>query len=213
MSSGFPPGKRHSWVCDLKHICEEGLVPPDSTAVEWVNGCMVERRIWTALRDISLCCSLCATGKCCPTSLRWSTWMEMVCSVWRSTISLSWGPVERNVTRMPGLSAKVIILIITLRSQILGKVVMKWNVRRGLICGVHYLFCRACRELWYEKEPADTAGLHGAEPDGGHRERWRPCWPVGHPGSHGLQPNAGASRCKLTHLLSLKNLYLYHDVI
>lgn len=34
----------------------------------------------------------------------------MVCSAWRSTISLSSGPAERSVTRMPGPSAKVKIM-------------------------------------------------------------------------------------------------------
>lgn len=70
-----------------------------------------------------------------------------------------------------------------------------------------HLFCCFCwesRKLWYEEESADTPGLHGAEPDGGHREGRRPCWPVDQPGSYGLQPNTGTSTC-LCHPLVFTN--------
>lgn len=65
------------------------------------------------------------------------------------------------------------------------------------LCRTH-LFCCFCwesRKLWYEEESAYTTGLHGAEPDGGHREGRRPWWPVDQPGSYGLQPNVGTCTC------------------
>lgn len=135
-----------------------------------------------------------ATGRRCQTYLTLWTLMEMACSVWRSTTFWSCAPVERNVIRMPGWFAKVIISLWHALDVCRCVTRCVWNDLQELICFV-FVFCWESRKLWYEEESADATGLHGAEPDGGHREGRRPCWPVDQPGSYGLQPNAGTSTC------------------
>lgn len=132
-----------------------------------------------------------AAGRRCRTYSTWWTWMETTCSVWRSTTFLSCAPVGRNVIRMPGWFAKVIISLWRTQDVCVWRNDKESSLGLELLC----CFCWGSRKLWYEEESADTTGLHGAEPNGGHGERGRPRWPVDQPGSYGLQPNAGTSTC------------------
>lgn len=82
-----------------------------------------------------------ATGGRCQTYLTLWTLMEMACSVWRSTTFWSCAPVERNVIRMPGWFAKVIISLWHALDVCRCVTRCVWNDLQELIC-----FCFLLRE-------------------------------------------------------------------
>lgn len=74
------------------------------------------------------------TGRRCRTYLTLWTLMEMAYSVWRSTTFLSCAPVERNVIRMPGWFAKVIISLWRARDVCRCVTRCVWNDLQELSC-------------------------------------------------------------------------------